>query len=77
MKNYRMTALSGWAQSKRRTYSYRGQVITQEYRSHDVRNKTHNGYWWGVQFATGQSIHGLTTRAAAKAAIDRYEEARA
>jgi len=76
MKTHKMTVTSGWVGSSTRvTYSYRGHTITRTYRSHDVRNKTHNGYWWDVKFSDGKSIHGLATRAAAKNAIDRFEDA--
>ncbi len=57
-----------------RKYSYRGQIITQRYRSHDVRNKTHNGYEWGIewknQFAHKGSDIQIATRAKAKARVD-------
>ena len=56
--------------SRRRKYSYRGKVIVQTYRTHDVRNKTHNGYSWEVEFRGGD--HG--TRQKAKASVDRLVE---
>lgn len=73
---HRMSIVDGWSSSSVRvTYSYRGHTITRTYRTHDVRNKTHNGYWWAVKFKDGKSLHGLSRRADAKAAIDRFEAA--
>lgn len=75
--SYHMKLIDGSPASKRRKYIYRGHVITQEYRPHDVRNKTHNGYFWHVAFAgTDASRHNLATRKEAKHTIDLWENAR-
>jgi hypothetical protein len=72
-----MKLIAGSPATNRRRHAYRGHVITQQYRTHDVRNKTHNGYWWGVEFVGGQSAHGLASRADAKALIDTRVEVEA
>jgi predicted secreted protein len=74
---YPMTVITGSPGiTNRVVYGYRGHRITRSYRTHDVRNKTHNGYWYDVAFADGKGLHGLATQKDAKSAIDRYEETR-
>lgn len=72
-----MVVIAGWPGiSTRVTYAYRGHKITRTYRAHDVRNKTHNGYWYDVAFADGKGMHGLATKKDARSAIDRFENSR-
>lgn len=67
-----MVLVDGSPISRRRRYSYRGHFIVQTYRSHDVRNATHNGFDWHVEWATGGAAYpgGRANRANAKALID-------
>jgi hypothetical protein len=69
-----MVLIEGSIMHRIRKYSYRGHVIIQEYRSHDVRNATHKGYWWSVQFKDGTCTDRLPTRERAKAKVDEVAD---
>lgn len=67
-----MTLVEGFRGiSRKLVWEYRGQRIEQVYRTHDVRNKTHNGFAWHVLFNDGTVVQDLT-RAQAKARIDAW-----
>lgn len=73
---YPMKLISGTAVSRKRRWMYRGHTIVQTYRTHDVRNKTHRGYEWHVEFNDGTFEHPVGgTRLRAKAAIDHRMDA--
>lgn len=74
---HKMTLVSGSVLHRRRVWSYRGLNVIQTYNSHDVRNKTHNGFTWEVEWSFGQYSMPYRSREQAKRAIDHHLNAAA
>ena len=56
--------------SQRVKWAYRGYIIVQRFRSHDGRNKTHNGFDWEVLDPKGDTVYRTHLRKRAREYID-------